>query len=170
MVTWLCATVMLVLSAAIWVLVEVIWASMEVICEFRFVIWVVSSSVVAVARSSLAVVRSVCWVVRLFSSEASLALAAASVAFADASEDCRSRVPTVASTWPFLTVSPAWTLTAVTVPDTAKSTDSWTAGVSVPVVEIDCLIVLTLAATVVSAVLTVRPPAGSAVLVFVLVK
>ncbi|MDY7558467.1 hypothetical protein RGU41_17970 [Cryobacterium sp. 10C3] len=82
---------------------------------------------------------------------ASFAFAVASVACASSTAASRLSVSTVASTWPAVTVVPATTGTAVTVPDTAKLTESFTVGVAVPSLSTVFCMVVRLAAVVMGA-------------------
>ena len=68
-------------------------------------------------------------------SSESVAWALASVASAADTDDCRLAESMVASTWPAVTVSPALTLTAVTVPADEKLRSSVWAAATVPSAE-----------------------------------
>ena len=89
------------------------------------------------------------------SSAARRASADDSWAWAASTSSERAVVSTVASTWPAVTVWPALTLTAVTVPDTAKLRLAWLAGSIVPELATVCWIVPVLTDTV--CVVTTRP-------------
>ena len=64
-----------------------------------------------------------------------------SCAWAALTSSERAVVPTVASTWPAVTVWPAFTSTAVTVPETPKLRFAWLAGSIVPELATVCCMV-----------------------------
>ena len=74
------------------------------------------------------------------SSSESLASASATSASAEATAASSSAESIVASTWPAVTVSPAFTLTAVTVPADSKLKSSVSAAATVPSAETVSLI------------------------------
>ncbi len=94
---------------------------------WALVTWVCAEAMLALSRAIWVDEAAAAW------SEASCAWSLARVAWAWARDALRAVGFTVARAWPAVTVCPAVTFTAVTVPETAKLRFAWLAGSMVPV-------------------------------------
>ena len=84
----------------------------------------------------MATLSCACMTVWSIWSEANFASAVSRVAWACSTSLCSVGVWSVANTAPAFTTCPTLTLTALTVPATAKLTVAWVAGSRVPVAEV----------------------------------